>query len=66
MNNRPELQRLAALVARADAALVAAVTGRGVDGHGEPLPDLETNLHNALRDIETAGRLAAEIRRAEA
>ena len=59
----PTLEELAVLVARADAALTAATVGRGLDGHGDPLPDLAGNLQAALVDIERAGQIAAEIRR---
>lgn len=59
----PTLRDLAVHVSKADAALVAAVSGRGIDGHGYPLPDLDANIRHALLAIEEAGRIAAELRR---
>ncbi len=46
--NPHTLQDLAALVGQADCALVAATSGRGIDGHGHRLPDLDANLDRAL------------------
>jgi hypothetical protein len=63
MNANPTtiLDRLADLTARADSALVAARSARGVDGHGQPLPELSQNLRQSLSALVEAGRIAAGV-----
>ncbi len=60
--NPHTLQDLAALVGQADCALVAATSGRGIDGHGHRLPDLDANLDRALAALVDAGRIAEAMR----
>ncbi len=55
------LEELARLTARSDAALVAATSGFGRDGNPVPLPDLAQNLVRALQDIVLAGRIAKSV-----
>lgn len=57
-----DLQRLAALVGRADSALIAATSGRGVDGHGEPLPLIVESLAAGCEAVEEAAQIVARMR----
>ncbi len=62
MNDIQKLRQLSELTAQADAVLVAVVEGRGIDGHGHPLPDLESNLKRGLDSLIVAGELARRLR----
>lgn len=53
---------LAELARRADCALTAAVSSRGLDGHGEPIEGLEKDLNNALNSIIVAADIAMELK----
>lgn len=57
-----DIQKLAALIGKADSALVAATAARGLDGHGEPLPHLIENLAAGCECIEAAAAIVGRMR----
>lgn len=60
---KPHLGDIAELVAKADATFTAAIQGRGVDSHGQPIENLGEALNRALNQIEDAGEMVKEWRR---
>lgn len=66
MKPHPKLTEIHTLTRTAAAALTALIDGKGRDGHGQRLPDIETNVAAALRGLVEAGTLAAELLKREA